>query len=98
MCQQQDEPPTAERYEPLKGAGNCDYCPLTIRMAIYQLGPAECYCLAVHPAELQHAARHLQEWTSCQIPLVMNVYSDPANSIYEWYLSAGGRSVGSKGA
>jgi hypothetical protein len=98
MCQQREEPPKFQRYTPLAGVF-VGLSPVSIREAMFALGPSFTYTLHVHPRELLSMQHHLREWVGeSELAHGFNVVDDHLVDPWEWYLCANNRCVGSKGA
>lgn len=97
MCQQREEPPNAERYEPVLSGIRCDADSSTIREAMRTLGPSFTYTLHVASKVILEFQAYVRDWTNAELAHQINVVEDPLNEIFEWYVSANGRKVGSKG-
>lgn len=97
MQNAQEEPPRP-RYEPLLGSISVDLSDSALKDAVQKLGPARNYQLFVSP----HLFSELRTWLRWAVVVLGNtecvVHVDYENSPREWYLSANGRRIGSKGA
>ena len=98
MSSQREEPPTvAARYEPLLNGVECDLCDEALVEAVNKLGDSRHYDLFVSPLVFSHLHAWLSKIQTIIGPLECCVHVDLDNSANEWYLSANGRRVGSKG-
>jgi hypothetical protein len=96
MRKKRNEPPT-QRYE-LVSSISCDCSASTLRVAMFNLGPAFQYDLFVAPGAALDTQVWVKEVTRSELSYQVNVHPAPLNHLFEWYLQANGRRVGSKGA
>lgn len=90
------------KYEPVLDHVNCDCSIVALEEAAQKIGPAFVYDLYVCPTQLvatrsRVKALMLNNEANVLAPHI-NLHGDPDMTIFEWYLSANGKNVGSGGA
>lgn len=84
------------KFEQLPGVF-CECSETPIRIALHELGPSHLYTLHVPPREFLHWCKEVRRLTNAPFAYQINIVDDPDLGSSDWYVSANGRALGSRG-